>query len=198
MLDWAPGSASSHAVDSLSFCCMLQTGRAFLSLTPSRCFLRAARVRVSSWVVMAILEEPSVLQSPAASTGWPRTPPSSSSSVKLLIWRALSCNLDQAALSSTPVLDLELSNGCHLFITPSASPARCAKGVRLMYSNMLMYFSVCQLFNFCVFWYYLIIKLNAPHVLSNRLNILQFVITFDPSNQPYAVCVCVCVCFVSV
>ena len=61
-----------------------------------------------------------------------------------------------------------------------------------MYS-LLMYFSVCQLFKFCVCWYCLIIKLNVPQVLSNRLKFFTIVITFDPSDHSYAVCVCVCV-----
>ena len=60
-----------------------------------------------------------------------------------------------------------------------------------MYS-LLMYFSVCQLFKFCVCWYCLIIKLNVPQVLSNRLKFFTIVITFDPSDHSYAVCVCVC------
>ena len=66
--------------------------------------------------------------------------------------------------------------------------------VRLMYS-LLMYFSVCQLFNFCAFWYYLIIKLNVPQVLSNRLNIFTIVITsIPPTTHLLCVCVCVCLC----
>ena len=63
-----------------------------------------------------------------------------------------------------------------------------------MYSNMLMYFSVCQLFNFCVFWYYLIIKLNVPQVLSNRLNIFTIRHHFPILPTTHMLCVCVCVC----
>ena len=77
---------------------------------------------------------------------------------------------------------------------PNAPPTHESDWCILLF---LIYFSVCQLslFNFCVFWYYLIIKLNVPQVLSNRLNIFTIVITFDPSDHSYAVCVCVCVCF---
>ena len=50
-------------------------------------------------------------------------------------------------------------------------------------------------FNFCVFWYCLIIKLNVPQVLSNRLNIFTIVsTTIPPSTHMLCVCV-VCVCF---
>ena len=58
-----------------------------------------------------------------------------------------------------------------------------------------MYFSVCQLslFNFCIFWYYLIIKLNVLHVLSNRLNIFTIRHHFLILPTTHMLCVCVCV-----
>ena len=60
-----------------------------------------------------------------------------------------------------------------------------------MYS-LLMYFSVCQLFKFCVCWYCLIIKLNVPQVLSNRLKFLLSSSHLIPLtiHMLYVCCVC--------
>ena len=64
-----------------------------------------------------------------------------------------------------------------------------------------MYFSVCQLFNFCVCWYCLIIKLNVffPEVLSNRLNTFytsssHSIHSIHPITHMLCVCVCLFLC----